>query len=315
MRIRGQQYTGQHSAIIDRETWDQVQACLLESGVRPRSGKNTKGRQTFAGRIFDETGDSLRAHHANKKGRRYHYYVSGRLLASPGTPDLSGWRLPARELDRTIARIVVEWLQDHRELEAVLLSAEARIDERATLTSAAHHIADRWQQENGNPASIANLVGRIALAPAEIRITLDRHNLCDALGLTSSSSAATEDIIIVTPAALRRRGVEAKLVTGGDGTRIVAPDAKLIGAIASARSWFTDLQTGNARSVLELAARHSVHRSNISRTLPLAFLAPDIVTAVIDGRADLGLTLSRVKRLKLPASWQAQRKLLGINTN
>ncbi|MCH8243638.1 MAG: recombinase family protein, partial [Planctomycetes bacterium] len=67
-----------------------------------------------------------------------------------------------------------------------------------------------------------------------------------------------------------------------------------------------------AASVLELAARHNVDRSHISRTLPLAFLAPVIVTAIIDGRTEPDLTLSHIKRQKLPASWQAQRKLLGI---
>ena len=64
--------------------------------------------------------------------------------------------------------------------------------------------------------------------------------------------------------------------------------------------------------MLELAELHNVDRSHISRTLPLAFLAPDIVTAMIDGRTEHGLTLSRIKRLKLPASWQYQRQLLGI---
>ena len=49
-----------------------------------------------------------------------------------------------------------------------------------------------------------------------------------------------------------------------------------------------------------------------SRTLPLAFLAPDIVTAIIDGRTEPDLTLSRIKRMKLPASWQDQRQMLGI---
>ena len=64
--------------------------------------------------------------------------------------------------------------------------------------------------------------------------------------------------------------------------------------------------------MLELAGLHNVDRSHISRTLPLAFLAPDIVTAIIDGRTEPCLTLSRIKRLKLPASWQDQRQLLGI---
>ena len=69
---------------------------------------------------------------------------------------------------------------------------------------------------------------------------------------------------------------------------------------------------GEAASVLELAIRHNVDRSHISRTLPLALLAPDIVTAIIDGRTEPSLTLSRIKRLRLPASWRDQRQLLGI---
>ena len=36
------------------------------------------------------------------------------------------------------------------------------------------------------------------------------------------------------------------------------------------------------------------------------------VTAIIDGRTDASLTLSYIKRLRLPASWQAQRDLLRI---
>ena len=111
---------------------------------------------------------------------------------------------------------------------------------------------------------------------------------------------------------MRRRGAEAKLIIGGNSAQAIEPDENLIVAIAAARKWFADLQTGEAASVLELAARHNVDRSHVSRTLPLAFLAPNIVTAIIDGRTDPSLTPSRVKRLKLPASWQDQRKLLGI---
>ena len=126
------------------------------------------------------------------------------------------------------------------------------------------------------------------------------------------SSIEFEEIVIDAPIALKRRGVEAKLVVGGDSAMAVEPEENLIEAIATARKWFADLQSGEAASVLELAEFNKVDRSHISRTLPLAFLAPDIVTAIIDGRTEPGLTLSRIKRLKLPASWQDQRQLLGI---
>ena len=67
---------------------------------------------------------------------------------------------------------------------------------------------------------------------------------------------------------LKRRGVEAKLVVGGDNAMAVEPEENLIEAIATALKWFADLQSGDAASVLELADRHNVDRSHISHTLP-----------------------------------------------
>lgn len=64
--------------------------------------------------------------------------------------------------------------------------------------------------------------------------------------------------------------------------------------------------------MLELAVRRNVDRSHVRRTLPLAFLAPDIVQAFVDGSAEAGFTLSALKRLTLPASWRAQLELLRL---
>jgi hypothetical protein len=194
----------------------------------------------------------------------------------------------------------------------LLLPPDAQITERNKLVAAARLLVDEQKQVEGDPTSIAGLIGRIELAPAEIRITLDHHRLGETLNMSAIDSVEMEEIVIDAPIALKRRGVEAKLVIGGDWALAIKPDENLIDAIATARKWFAELQTGEAASVLELAARHNVDRSHISRTLPLAFLAPVIVTAIIDGRTEPDLTLSCIKRLKLPASWQAQRKLLGI---
>ncbi len=306
---KGQQHDGQHTAIIDRETWNRVQTFLAENGVSNRSAKNTKSRHAFTGRVFDETGDRLQPHHANKKGRRYHYYVSSRLMAASGNPDPAGWRLPAKELDQAVIRIVVGWLENREALESALLSPDAQIAERNQLIATARLFVDEQKLGGDEAISIADLVGQLELAPAVIHITLDLYRLGDALNMPAIEM---EEVVIDAPIALKRRGVEAKLVIGGESAMAVEPDKNLIEAIATARKWFADLQSGEAASVLELAIRHNVDRSHVSRTLPLAFLAPDIVAAIIDGRAEQNLTLSRIKRLKLPASWRDQRQLLGI---
>ena len=234
---------------------------------------------------------------------------SSRLIALPGNLDPTGWRLPAKKLYQAVIRIVIGWLENRERLESALLPPDAQIAERNKLVAAACLFIDEQKQDGGGPISIGDLVSRIELAPAEIRITLDHLRLGEALNMPAIEMEA---IVIDAPIALKRRGVEAKLVIGGDSPMAAEPEENLIKAIATARKWFADLQSGEASSVLELAGLHNVDRSHISRTLPLAFLAPDIVTAIIDGRTEPGLTLSRIKRMKLPASWQDQRQFLGI---
>jgi hypothetical protein len=54
-------------------------------------------------------------------------------------------------------------------------------------------------------------------------------------------------------------------------------------------------------------------KGEVSRVLPLAFLAPDIAEAILDGRQPPELTASRLKRLRnLPLNWEQQRRYLGF---
>ena len=50
-----------------------------------------------------------------------------------------------------------------------------------------------------------------------------------------------------------------------------------------------------------------------SQILRLAYLAPDITTAILEGRQPLGLTATMlIEHPALPLSWQAQRAALGF---
>ncbi len=76
---------------------------------------------------------------------------------------------------------------------------------------------------------------------------------------------------------------------------------------------FSELKDGKARSISELAERHDVDRTDVGRLIPLAFLAPDIIEAILDGRQPIDLTVSRLKRIgDPPVSWQEQRKVLQL---
>jgi len=113
--------------------------------------------------------------------------------------------------------------------------------------------------------------------------------------------------------AFKRRGAGMKLILSDDHQQLPMPDQMLMIAVAAGRRWFAELADGKARSVTELAQRHEVNRTSISRLMPLAFLAPDIVEAILNGRQPIELTVSRLKQNgDLPVSWQEQRKLLQL---
>src|SRR5450755_1666492 len=65
----------------------------------------------LTGLAYDKTGDRLCPTHANKKGRRYRYYISKRLMHR-ATATRDGWRVPARELEEVVRRIVGHFLRN-----------------------------------------------------------------------------------------------------------------------------------------------------------------------------------------------------------
>ena len=90
-------------------------------------------------------------------------------------------------------------------------------------------------------------------------------------------------------------------------------DDKLIGLVTQTHRWFAEIRDGRVVSVRDLAYRHGVDRGDVSRVLPLVFLAPDFVEAIPAGRQPDGLSATALRRgPELPHSWVEQRRLLGF---
>ena len=75
--------------------------------------------------------------------------------------------------------------------------------------------------------------------------------------------------------------------------------------------WLNELVDQTVSDTEALAQREGCSERTIRMTLSLAFLAPDIITAAIDGRLPRGLGLSRLT--ELPAGWVEQRRIVGLN--
>lgn len=313
VRHKGQNYPGQHQAILERETWEAVQAQLQRNASNRRSGRNVDAPTLLTGLVYDETGDRLRPTHANKQGRRYRYYVSGRLIHAESR-STGGWRLPAKALEAIVIEVLVGWLKDPPRLTADLsLEATAPQEIGAMLAKArelANHLGSGTQTEQR--AALRSLVQRIDLSADRLRLSLQCEVFItsDVRQARNSKASVPE---VTAPLNLRRRGVEAKIVLISNAKAPQEPDPYLVRLIARAHHWLAQLASGAMPSVRTLAERECIDRSDASRILALAFLAPDITEAILTGTQPLELTARRLHRFSLPPLyWSAQRRRLGL---
>ena len=88
-------------------------------------------------------------------------------------------------------------------------------------------------------------------------------------------------------------------------------DKPLLQAVARGRFWYDLLLTGQAKSREEIAKTQGISGQHVARLLPLAWLAPDIVEAILNGSQPKTLTVKRLLA-KLPMDWAEQRRVLGF---
>ena len=119
---------------------------------------------------------------------------------------------------------------------------------------------------------------------------------------------------IEVPIALRRRGVERRIVVEAEGVAPAPdPDPALVTLIAKAHRYLNRLTSDEEISASRLAADEKIDISDLSRILRLAFLAPDITKAILDGQQPVGLTARKLMRMAdIPHQWDDQRQALGF---
>lgn len=157
---------------------------------------------------------------------------------------------------------------------------------------------------------LLEIVRRVVIAQDKITLHLNVPALRNRIGLGNTDDS--EDIQIRIPFTIRRRGVEARLIIGNT-PQPAKPDAKLVHLLIQACRWFNDLRSRKHVGIHGLSKWYGADPSDISRILPLAFLAPDIVEAILDGCQPPELTAARLKRMRdIPLDWQQQRRYLGF---
>jgi site-specific DNA recombinase len=279
---RGETHTGEHASIIDRPTFHSVQD-LLAQNARARQLRLNDSPAILLGRIFDDRGNRMTPSHSNRDGVRYRYYVSHVLRQRRKTDAGRVVRVPAIQLEKLV-------------VETIRAKAWPETEPKGGLSDRA--VIDRY-------------VMRIIVRPNSIDMELREPTLAPALSLVTElpvtagvavSSTCTTVISLPwsAPAFASVKGVlyqpEAK-----PPLKQETGDAILL-AVAKARSWIDGIASGRVQSFAEIAEREGKVERHIRLLVPLAFIPPRTLAAIIDGTAPHDATVTALAQA-VPYRW------------
>jgi hypothetical protein len=132
--------------------------------------------------------------------------------------------------------------------------------------------------------------------------------------MSDRTSHEVETLTIRIPMRLQRRGGR-KLIIVPEGTVAPTPkprrDETLVRALVRAHQWRRQIESGQAKSITDLAEQEGVTDAYVCRLLPLTCLAPEILEAILDGRQTRGLRLADMLG-NGPLAWEEQRVAWGF---
>ena len=170
-------------------------------------------------------------------------------------------------------------------------------------------------------ATLMALFCRVEIRSDRIDITLSRGRLTELLAgsldltmqLQAPTNAPGDMLRLTVRVSMRRTGREMRLLVENTDDQTPA-DPSLLRILARAHDVQARLIQNPKLSVHDIARKEQVSAAYLYTLLRLPWLAPDITTAIIDGRKPPHLTAQTLMRLtpRLPADWAEQRKLLGF---
>jgi site-specific DNA recombinase len=290
VRHKDKMYAGAHHSIIADEMFELVQSIFAENRCDNALGKKSRNPSLLTGMITDPDRKPMTPAHTKKGSKRFRYYVT---RTPPGDKSLK-WRLPAGEIERLVIDTVARQLMafsctgtdDAREMEA-----QIDRDRRTSIGLPAMPICDQR-------GLLLSYNTQVFVKNETIEIEFAPPNELQPTTLTINAKLVS-------------RGSEVRLaISPDDGPIKRDPDAVLLRLVAHAFA----AQDLLVRGISSPMVNHYKQR-HLQQLVRLSFMAPDIISAIIDGSQPPDLTGRKIMRInKIPLDWAGQRKMLGFTT-
>jgi site-specific DNA recombinase len=320
---KGNSYPGEHPAIVDKLLCDDVQAVLAANRVERTTGARASNPSLLTGMVFDETGERLTPTHAVKKGTRYRYYVSTSLITGAGRTRSSGRRIPAGNLEGLVINRLRTFLADPGAILDAVDGDSHNGSGRSQLIECGRQLAEDLGglAPDTVKATLRTLLCLVEIRSDRVEIAISRSRLTELLAGSldlkmphQAPTSALDDLLGLTvPVGLKRVGREMRMLVENADDQTPA-DPSLLRILARAHHIQARLIQNPKLTVHDIAREEQVSAAYLYSLLRLPWLAPDITTAIINGRKPPQLTTQTLMRLtpRLPAGWAEQRKLLGF---
>jgi len=281
-------YDGRHLPIIDQIWWDQVQSCLSANRSGLGRAPSVSSRGPLAGLLHDDRGNLMSPSHAKKSnGRRYRYYVSQALLQNDRARAGTVNRVPAEAIERLV----------DTEIRRLWPASDGGVSLKPTEVN----LLSR------------DFVERVILYKDKVQIVLSEEGLKKLAPHDSPDISATrprphQPKKFSVSVRLARRGRSGRLESSGGKAddQVGRPDAAVVKAISRAHDWLGRFERGEVASYHELARAEGFTPGYVRSVMQLAFLAPPLVEAFLDGRRRLRGGVVELLNDRLPLSWQQQ---------
>jgi site-specific DNA recombinase len=326
IRHRDQWYAGQHQGIVAKTLWDEVQARMTDNRKKRRQHIRERSSSLLTGLLTDSNGNRYTPSFTFKKGRRYRYYVSQLSIKNSDAKLNCPVRLPAREIESRVTERLLSFLKSDAELFERFGGAAESPAVIGQLVSAAKGLASGWPSRRSDELRdlLVAFVRRIIVQENNIEVLISRTDLREVLAKSDNFVPTNVDrpreavhpddlICLAIEAKLKRAGGVVHLVVPPNSTGVSSPhpNPSLIKAVARSREWYERVLEGKSWNQKSLSLYAGVTRRYIDKVFPCAFLAPDIVEAILEGRQPRDLTFKKLCS-EIPSSWSEQRQRFGF---
>ena len=183
-----------------------------------------------------------------------------------------------------------------------------QVDTFRDLLPACAHVAQMLRQRQ--PLILRNLVSKVEVTVAGIQVGVSTASIASSLN-TRVREGTAEHVYLNVRAQLRRSGRVVRLIDVDRHSPLnPEPQAHLVRLLALGSEWWREIVRDSV-TVTEVARRHNVDKSYVTRVVRANFLAPTVVDQILAGAHPAGLDAKRLLALTdLPLCWEEQKREL-----